>query len=82
MMTALLSLIGALLSVELAAAQVTPNIPPSDLPGRERQRFQESPLDRFTDPLAKPRDAQPLWREECEQPKSRRSARHKRARRC
>jgi hypothetical protein len=74
--------IGMHLAVEPAAAQITPNIPPSDLPGRERQRFQESPLDRFTDPLAKPREAAPLWHWECKQRTSRRSDRRKRATRC
>jgi hypothetical protein len=84
MKVALLGFIGVLLSIELAAAQVTPNIPPGDLPGRERQRFQESPLDRFTDPLAKPRNAEPLWHQRCDhRSKSRRSGkRHRRGQGC
>jgi hypothetical protein len=37
-----------LAGISIAAA--APNIPPSELPGRERERFKESPLDRFTQP--------------------------------
>ena len=37
-----------LAGISIAAA--APNIPPSELPGRERDRFKESPLDRFTQP--------------------------------
>ena len=37
-----------LAGISIAAA--APNIPASELPGRERERFRESPLDRFTQP--------------------------------
>jgi hypothetical protein len=37
-----------LAGISIAAA--APNIPSSELPGRERERFKESPLDRFTQP--------------------------------
>jgi hypothetical protein len=50
---------GFLLVAGIAAA--APNIPPGDLPGRERERFIPSPVDRFTDPFAWPRQ-EPLWR--------------------
>jgi hypothetical protein len=52
---------GLLLIAGVAIADAAPNIPPSELPGRERERFTPSPLDRFTDPLASRRNAEPLW---------------------
>ena len=33
-----------------AVAEAAPNIPSSELPGRARQQFLESPIDRFTQP--------------------------------
>jgi hypothetical protein len=39
-----------LLLAGIAVAQAAPNIPSSELPGRERDRFQQSPIDRFTQP--------------------------------
>jgi len=51
----------------LAAAHAAPNIPPGEMPGRERERFTPSPVDRFTDPFAWPRQ-EPLWRW-CEEPR-------------
>ena len=39
-----------LLLAGVSVAAAAPNIPPSELPGRERERFRESPLDRFTQP--------------------------------
>jgi hypothetical protein len=35
--------------------EAAPNIPASEFPGRERERFRESPLDRFTQPNNPPR---------------------------
>jgi hypothetical protein len=55
----------------LIAAAAAPNIPPSEMPGRERGRFQEQPLDRFMQPGA-PQKAQPLWQWQCDEPKGRR----------
>jgi hypothetical protein len=55
--------IAVLLSAACAGAMAAPNIPPSELPGRERQRFQDSPIDRFTQPGQKPR---PLWQWDCD----------------
>jgi hypothetical protein len=46
----------------LAAVNAAPNIPPGEMPGRERERFTPSPVDRFTDPSASPRQAEPLYR--------------------
>jgi hypothetical protein len=60
--TVIIALIGG-----LAVANSAPKIPSSEMPGRERERFAPSPLDRFTDPLAWPKDAQPLWRW-CDEP--------------
>jgi len=51
-----------LLLAALSAADAAPNIPPSELPGRERYRFAPSPLDRFMQPQPQP---QPLIRREC-----------------
>jgi hypothetical protein len=52
----------ALLALTSVAA-AGPLVPPSDLPGRERYRFEPSPLDRFMQP--KP-PAKPLLRWDCE----------------
>lgn len=60
---AVTALLLALMSVSTAAA---PAIPSSELPGRARQQFQESPIDRFTQPAQK---TAPLWQWECERPK-------------
>jgi hypothetical protein len=49
------------------SANAAPNIPSSELPGRARQQFQESPIDRFTQPSQK---AAPLWQWECDRPKA------------
>ncbi len=59
--------IATLLVVFAAGAGAAPNIPSSELPGRERQRFQDSPIDRFTQPSQK---SEPLWRWDCEPPKN------------
>jgi len=59
--------IAMLLTAMSVGADAAPNIPSSELPGRERQRFQESPIDRFTQPTQK--DA-PLWQWECDRPKA------------
>jgi hypothetical protein len=56
----------ATLLVATAGVSAAPNIPSSELPGRERQRFQESPIDRFT----QPQQSEPLWRWDCEPPKN------------
>jgi hypothetical protein len=50
-----------------AGANAAPNIPSSELPGRARQQFQESPIDRFTQPSQK---QAPLWQWECDRPKA------------
>jgi len=70
--TRLCRITGLLLVASVAIADAAPLIPSSELPGRERERFMPSPLDRFTDPLASPRNAEPLWRW-CDQPARRRS---------
>jgi hypothetical protein len=59
-MTSLLLIAGTIAG--LAMANAAPNIPPGEMPGRERERFTPSPVDRFTDPLASPRRAEPLYR--------------------
>ena len=55
-------LVVALLAITSAAA-AAPLVPPSDLPGRERYRFEPSPLDRFMQPAP---PAKPLLRWDCE----------------
>jgi hypothetical protein len=56
--------IAALLLVAgLSAAEAAPNVPPSELPGRERERFTPSPLDRFMQPI---RPTEPLIRSDCD----------------
>jgi hypothetical protein len=61
---ALLCRIVALLLVAcLSAADAAPNVPPSELPGRERERFTPSPLDRFMQPQPLP---EPLIRSDCD----------------
>jgi hypothetical protein len=56
-----------LLAAMSAGAAAAPNIPSSELPGRARQQFQESPIDRFTQPSQK---TAPLWQWECDRPKA------------
>jgi hypothetical protein len=59
-MAALLLIVGTIAS--LATVNAAPNVPPGEMPGRERERFMPSPVDRFTDPFASPRQAEPLYR--------------------
>jgi hypothetical protein len=67
--------IAALLSAIAAVAIAAPNFPSSELPGRERQRFQESPIDRFTQPSQK---TTPLWQWDCDPAKTK-SRKHRRS---
>jgi hypothetical protein len=71
-MAALLLIAGTIAGVVVANA--APNIPPGEMPGRERERFVPSPVDRFTDPFASPRQAEPLylWCEEKPQKRAKR----------
>jgi hypothetical protein len=59
--------VASLLATTAAGANAAPNIPSSELPGRARQQFQESPIDRFTQPSQK---SAPLWQWECDRPKA------------
>jgi hypothetical protein len=67
--------IAAVLSAIAGGAGAAPNIPSSELPGRERQRFQESPIDRFTQPSQK---TTPLWQWNCDPAKTK-SRKHRRS---
>ena len=67
-----LSLAAIILLTAITAAAAAAKIPSSELPGRERERFLESPVDRFTQPKQK---AKPLWRWDCEQPKTQKGKR-------
>src|SRR5262249_27124869 len=51
-----------------------PNTPRGEAPGRERERFVPSPIDRFTGPFASPRQAEPLYRR-CDEKPPRRTKR-------
>jgi len=71
---------GILLLAGLCAAAAAPAIPSSELPGRDRQRFLESPLDRFMQPSQK---TEQLWRWQCDERTPRRSKqRSKRGKGC
>ncbi len=74
-----MKIIVCVIAVMLAAgfAFAAPNIPASELPGRERQRFLETPIDRYMDPLAKPRNAEPLLRWKCDNYKPPRQGRRR-----
>jgi hypothetical protein len=54
----------------LSAANAAPAVAPGDLPGRERFRFEPSPLDRFMQPN---QQRAPLLRWECHEPSSSRA---------
>jgi hypothetical protein len=43
---------GLLLAANISVAAAAPQIPSSDLPGRERDRFTESPVERFMRPTS------------------------------
>lgn len=69
--------VALLLASSTAGAAAAPNIPSSELPGRERQRFQDSPIDRFTQPS---QPSSPLWQWDCRRSKGTgKGAKHKRA---
>jgi hypothetical protein len=51
-----------LLAAGVSSAHAAPNVPPGDMPGRERERFTPSPLDRFMQPGP---PAEPLIRWDC-----------------
>jgi hypothetical protein len=73
-------LAGFALLAGLSAANAGPAVPPSDLPGRERFRFESSPVDRFMQPN---QQREPLIRWECHEPSSSRpKQRAKRNRDC
>jgi hypothetical protein len=64
----------------VSAANAAPAVSPGDLPGRERFRFEPSPLDRFMQPN---QQREPLIRWECHEPSSSRAKpRAKRNRDC
>ena len=69
---------GILLLIGIGVAGAAPNIPPSELPGRERERFLESPVERF---MNAPRQTEPLIRWECRERASQRRATKQRPKR-
>jgi hypothetical protein len=62
-MTWLCRAVAMLLLAATSVAEAAPNVPPSELPGRERERFTPSPLDRFMQPQPLP---EPLIRSDCD----------------
>jgi hypothetical protein len=73
-------IIAVLLAAGFSAAEAAPNVPPSELPGRERYRFTPSPLDRFMQP-GQPADRFDRW--DCHvTPSSRAKPRTKQGRDC
>jgi hypothetical protein len=65
MKTPLYAIAAILLLAGLSAANAAPAVPSSELPGRERDRFTPSPLDRFMQPI---RPTEPLVRWDCHEP--------------
>jgi hypothetical protein len=63
-----------LLAAGLSVADAAPNVPPSEQPGRERERFTPSPLDRFMQPN---QQREPLIRWNCEDRGAARSQRQR-----
>lgn len=61
------------------AAAAAAKIPSSELPGRERQRFLETPVDRFTQPQPK---AKPLWNRDCREQDRRKAKRRGKRKDC
>ncbi len=59
-----------LVSASASAAAAAQLVPPRDQAGRERYRFEPSPLDRFMQPTP---PVKPLLRWDCEQPGSSRA---------
>jgi hypothetical protein len=59
---------GLLLLAGLSAAQAAPNVPAGDRPGRDRQRFLESPVERFMQPT---QQTEPLIQWQCDTRKPR-----------
>jgi hypothetical protein len=57
------SIVALVLLAGASAAAAAPLVPPSDQAGRERYRFEPSPLDRFFQPRA---PAKPLLRWDCD----------------
>jgi hypothetical protein len=78
----LLRIAAILLLASLAAAEAAPNIPPGEMPGRERQRFQDSPVERFMQAVP-PGQAEPVWQWRCEDGKPKaKSKRGKQSKAC
>jgi hypothetical protein len=57
------ALVAVLLAAGLSVADAQPFVPPSEQPGRQRERFTPSPVDRFLQP--QPTMPEPLIRREC-----------------
>jgi hypothetical protein len=79
MKTSLYRIAAIVLVAGVSAAEAAPNVPPSEQPGRERERFTPSPLDRFMQPQPLP---EPLIRSDCGDRGPSRSQRSKRNKDC
>ena len=58
----------------ISTTAAAPNIPSSELPGRERYRFEPSPVERYMQPTQK---SEPLIRWQCDNRKPRSSKQRK-----
>jgi hypothetical protein len=67
--------IGVLLAAGISAAAAAPAIPSSEMPGRERDRFTDSPVERFMrpGPYQTPPVIEPSTRPHCDVDKPRHS---------
>jgi hypothetical protein len=76
-------MLGLLLAAGISVAAAAPLVPSSELPGRERDRFTDSPVERFMrpGPYQAPQLFEPATEPSCDVRKPRhtkpRSARHK-----
>jgi hypothetical protein len=77
------AIVGLLLAAGISVAAAAPLIPSSELPGRERDRFTDSPVERFMrpGPYQSPQVIEPTTEPQCDVHKPRhskpRSARRK-----
>jgi len=69
------AIVGLLLAAGVCVAAAAPPIPSSELPGRERDRFTESPVERFMQPgpYQAPLVVEPATKPQCGVHKPRRS---------
>jgi hypothetical protein len=69
------TIVGLLLAAGISVAAAAPLIPSSELPGRERDRFTDSPVERFMrpGPYQSPQVIEPTIKPQCDVRKPRHS---------